>query len=66
MDAYHVAIDAVVDGKWESLGQATVVAGDDLVNACVEQQRVDVREQTIDEIRSQPSFLPLVEPKALD
>jgi hypothetical protein len=42
LDSHHIAINAVVNGKRESLGQTAMVAEDDLVNSGVEKQRVDV------------------------
>lgn len=58
-----VAGDGVVNGEWETLGEGAVLAENDLVDAGVKLQRINVGEQTVEEVIAKPGFLFLVEMK---
>src|SRR6476620_10148814 len=63
-DSMHddvLALDAVVDPKWELLGKRRVITEHDFVNARVQRQRVDLRIEIGEEIVTESGRLSLVE-----
>jgi hypothetical protein len=61
-----VAFDTVVDGKRKTLGETPVVGKYDLMNPRVDEKRLDIREETLYEIRSKPWLPAFVELEALN
>lgn len=63
VDVNSIAGHGVVNGKRETLGQAAMLAENDLVDAGIQLERINVGEQTIEEIATEAGLLFLVEVK---
>lgn len=50
MHSHALFIEAVIDGEGEALGEASVIGVHDLMNPCVDEKRIDVREEAVYEI----------------
>lgn len=61
-DLDGLAAHAIVDCVRKALGKRAVIAGKLLVDARLEQQRIDVGEQRIQKVSAQTLLLPLVKP----
>lgn len=66
MHAHVFSVQAVVDGKGEAFGQATVIGEHQTMNPCVDQQGVNVGKEAVEEISAKTRFSCFVELKAVN
>ena len=66
MDTDQLANDVVVNSKRKTFGQGTMISVNDFVNPREKEQRINVREETVQEIRTNTALTTFVKLKALD
>lgn len=59
-------LHAVINGEWEALGEATVITISNLMDPAVYEERIDICEQEVKEVRHKTGFSTFVEAKSLE
>ena len=66
MHPNHLVLEQIVDGKGKSFREAAMIAVNNVMGSGVQKERINIREQRIEEIPPEPGFLTFVEVKTLD